>query len=101
MASVPITTLQGGDHENVTFWIHYQFPLLSPEEREARGSPNYACPLAQVGFAECKKYKFELLDGCGMMQCLEESRQWFVTSWCAITVYRKKQRHQNYVPIWS
>jgi hypothetical protein len=61
---------------------------LSPEERKTRGSPNYACPLPQVAFAECKKDKFELLDECGMMQCLEESRQQFVSS-CAITIYSK------------
>jgi hypothetical protein len=68
-----ITALQGGDHGDVAFRIHYQFHLSSPKERKARGSPNYACPLAQVAYAECKKDKFELLDGCGMMQRLEES----------------------------
>jgi hypothetical protein len=56
--------------------------------KKQRGSVNYACPLAQVAFAECKKDKFELLDGCGMMQRLEESRKRFVSS-CAITVHSK------------
>jgi hypothetical protein len=41
-----------------------------------------------VAFAECKKDKFELLDGCGMMQRLEESRQRVVSS-CTITVHSK------------
>jgi hypothetical protein len=83
-----VTALQGGDHGDVAFRIHYQFHLSSPAERKRRGSANYACPLAQVAFAECKKDKFELLDGCGMMQRLEESRKRFVSS-CAITVHSK------------
>jgi hypothetical protein len=41
-----------------------------------------------VAFAECKKDKFELLDECSMMQCLEECKERFVSS-CAITVYSK------------
>ncbi len=83
-----ITALQGGDHGDVAFRIHYQFHLSSPQERKARGSASYACPLAQVAFAECKKDKFELLDGCGMMQRLEECKERFVSS-CAITVHSK------------
>jgi hypothetical protein len=83
-----ITALQGGDHGDVAFRIHYQFHLSSPQERKARGSASYACPLAQVAFAECKKDKFELLDECGMMQRLEECKERFVSS-CAITVYSK------------
>jgi hypothetical protein len=83
-----ITALQGGDHGNVAIWIHYQFHLSSPKEKKARGSPNYACLLTLVAFAEYKKDKLELLDGGGMMQGLEESRQQFVISG-AITVYSK------------
>jgi hypothetical protein len=83
-----VTALQGGDHGDVAFRIHYQFHLASPKERKRRGSANYACPLAQVAFAECKKDKFELLEGCGMMERLEECRKRLVSS-CAITVHSK------------
>ncbi len=73
--------------------------VVSWRKKGKRNSnPNYACPIAQVGFAKCKKDKFKLLDGCGMMQRLKESRQQFVSS-CAILVYAK-ETSQNCIPIW-
>jgi hypothetical protein len=84
-----ITALQGGGHGDVAFQIHFHFYLSSSQERKAKGSTLYACPLAHVPFAKCKKAKFELLDGYGMIHhCLEECKECFVSS-CAITVYSK------------
>jgi hypothetical protein len=50
-----INALQGGKHGDVASQIYYQFHHSSPQERKARGSTSYVCPLAQVALPNARK----------------------------------------------
>jgi hypothetical protein len=79
------TAIAGGDHGDIAFRFHWQFQLTSPELRKEQNDLSLGCKLAQVGYVECKKDKFEILENT-IMGKLEESRQMLIKS-SAVAVY--------------
>ena len=89
------TAIAGGDHGDIAFRFHWQFQLMSPELRKEQNDLSLGCKLAQVGYIECKKDKFEILEKT-IMTKLEDSRQMLINS-CAVAVYTAGKLTENKV----
>jgi hypothetical protein len=89
------TAMAGGDHGDIAFRFHWQFQLTSPQHRKQKNDLSLGCKLAQVGYVECKKDKFEILENT-IMAKLEESRQLLIDS-CAVAVYTAGKLTENRV----
>jgi hypothetical protein len=56
------------DHGVITICFHLQFQLASPKQRKQQNDLSLGCKLAQVGYVESKKDKFEILDNMIMIK---------------------------------
>jgi hypothetical protein len=88
-----ITCIAGGDHGDVAFRFHWLFQFTSPEYRKKRRDISYGCPIVQVGFVECKKDKFEVMEKT-IMKRIDEERLRMVGSG-VVVIYPLADLKQN------